>query len=92
MLKIVCNSSSINDVKNSSHTLHDLGMLLADDEKIDRVLGVVDANLLRASLQLNRSSDKTLIVRHKILWSHTQGNLNLGDSSIITGAMSCILA
>ena len=33
-----------------------------------------------------------LVTRHKILWSHVQGKLNLEDSFIVTDAMPRILA
>jgi len=95
ILKIVCNSSSINDVMNSNHNLFHLGMS-ADDHKrtFDRALGVDNANLLRASLKLNvrGRSNKMLVARRKILSSHSRGNFNIGDSSLDTGAMPHILA
>ena len=63
-----------------------------DVEALHRALGINDANLISASLKLNNSYDKTMIVRRKILWSHAWGHLNIGDSSIITGAMHRIIA
>jgi len=93
ILQLVCNCSSINDVMKSNHTLHSVGMQFANDmKKVEHVLGVDDANLLYASLDLNESEDNMWVVRRKILWSHARGNFNLGDSSIATGAMTRILA
>ena len=77
----------------SNHTLAYLDIYPAVLVKtVVRVLGVDDANLLCASLQMNDKSNKTLTKRHKILWSHARGKLNLGDSFIATGAMPRILA
>ena len=59
---------------------------------MDHVLGVNDTNLLYASLKMNETADKTLVVRRKILWAHARGDLNIGDSSIATCAMPRLLA
>lgn len=94
MLKLVCDCSSISGVTNSNHTLHYLGMeiIARDRELVDQAVGVDDANLLRVSLEANRSSDKLMVARHKILWCHATSNLNVGDSSIPTGALPLIFA
>ena len=54
-------------------------------------LGVDDANLLRASLDMNSNDIKMVVVRHKMLWSHARRNINLGDSTIETAAMPFVL-
>ena len=57
-----------------------------------KALGVDDANLLRASLDMNDNDDKIVVARRKMIWSHARGDLNLGDSTIETAAMPPILA
>mmetsp|Transcript_3627 Transcript_3627/g.6813 ORF Transcript_3627/g.6813 Transcript_3627/m.6813 type:complete len:454 (+) Transcript_3627:76-1437(+) len=94
MLKLVCDTSSLSNVFASNHTLHDLGMqlLACDRETVDDALGADNGNLLRASLELNRSSDKTMVARCKIIWSHARGDFNIGNSSIAAGAYPRVLA
>ena len=93
MLDLVCKSSSINDVMKSNHILHNLGYSSADLMKaVTCAMGVDNANLLRASLKLNKTMGKMLVARRKILWSHARGDLNLGESVIATGIMHHILA
>lgn len=93
MLKLVCNCSSIDGATESNHSLNDLGMLPTDlINGVIPSLGVDDTNLLRESLCMNRTSNKMLVARRKILWSHARGDLNLGDSPITNGAMPRILA
>lgn len=93
MLQLVCNCSSIDGAMESNHSLNDLGMLPTDlINGVIPALGVDGTNLLRESLCMNRTSNKMLVARRKILWSHARGNLNLGDSSITNGAMPPILA
>lgn len=87
LLKLVCDGSSINGVINSNHTLWWLG-------DITHAIGADDNHLLRASLELNGNvSDKSLVARHKILWSHARGDINIGEEpSIAVGVMPRILA
>ena len=93
LLKLVFDYSSIDNVTKSNHTLNYLGCFCADRKKIViRALGVDNANLLRTSLTMNTTSNKILVARRKILWSHARGNLNRGDSSVVTGAVPHILA
>ena len=76
----------------SNHTLNYLGISPADlVERVGRGVGVDDVNLLRSSLQINYTSNKMLVARRKILWSHVRGDLNIGKSSIATGTMYRIL-
>mmetsp|Transcript_25195 Transcript_25195/g.46395 ORF Transcript_25195/g.46395 Transcript_25195/m.46395 type:complete len:444 (-) Transcript_25195:190-1521(-) len=92
MLDLVCKRSSINDVMESNHTLYNLGYSSADLMKaVDRTLEVDNANLLRASLEMNETTDKMLVARSKVLWNHARGDLNLGESFIATGTMHRIL-
>ena len=73
---------------HSNHTLHDMSLPFTG---VIYALEDDDIDLLNQSLHLNCISNEMLIVRHKILWSHVRGNLNLGDSSIVTHAMPQIL-
>ena len=87
---------------DSNHTLHALQSPDENDELDDidshgyeqdeSFLGFDGANLLKASLKLNINSNKMMVARRKILWSHARGDLNIGESSIATGAMPRILA
>ena len=86
-LCLVCNTSSLEDIVNSNHTLGSLYFILVTP------LGVDDDNLLRASLKPNREErNKRLVARRKILWGHVRGDFNMGDSSVATCAMPRILA
>ena len=93
LLKLVCNSSSVKDVVESNHTLENVGYLSADYKKaMNRALGVDAANLFRSCLRLNERSNKQMVTRIKIIWSHARGGLNLGESSIVAGVMPRILS
>eukprot|EP00579_Thalassiosira_antarctica_P014114 CAMPEP_0201948784 /NCGR_PEP_ID=MMETSP0903-20130614/55637_1 /ASSEMBLY_ACC=CAM_ASM_000552 /TAXON_ID=420261 /ORGANISM="Thalassiosira antarctica, Strain CCMP982" /LENGTH=568 /DNA_ID=CAMNT_0048491979 /DNA_START=72 /DNA_END=1779 /DNA_ORIENTATION=+ len=93
MLKLVCNNTSINGVLESNHELDHLGYSSSCIlNAVNGALGIDNANLLCASLKMNRIRNKRLVVRRKVLWSHARGNLNIGDSSIVTAAMPRILA
>mmetsp|Transcript_23446 Transcript_23446/g.50801 ORF Transcript_23446/g.50801 Transcript_23446/m.50801 type:complete len:419 (+) Transcript_23446:318-1574(+) len=98
ILQLVCNTSCIKGILDSNHHLNNVGMSMPEDaEALHCALGFDDANLLHASLKINRGMNRRLSVkkvtcRRKILWSHAAGNLNIGDSSIVTGVMPCIIA
>lgn len=94
LLKLVCNSSSVTDVAKSNHTLCNFGRFFSNSKRaLETKLEDDDASLLRASLKMNGTFQKREdAVRHKILWSHIRGDLNVGVSSIDTGALPSILA
>lgn len=94
MLKLVCDYSSINGILQSNHTLHNLGVqiLAHDRESVNLALGTDNANLLRTALEVNRSSNKTVVARCKLIWSHVGGNVNIGGAEIESLAMPEIIA
>lgn len=100
LLKCLCNTSSINDIFNSNHTLENvMGMNCMDPiswmarrNAFDAALGIDNANLLFASIYVNGTLNRMLVARRKILWSHARGNVSIGDSSIATGAMPTIIS
>ena len=87
ILKLICNTSSIEEATKSNHVLVDMGELpLA-------VLTQSTASLLRSSFEINKKEpNKALVTRQKIIWGHLRGELNVGRSSIPTAAMPDILA
>ena len=98
LLKLICNTLSLTTVKKSNHTLNCLG-ICGDTirNSVISALGVDDANLLFASLELNnewswRANRLSLITRQKILWGHAKGDINIADSDIPDGAMPVILS
>ena len=96
ILKLVCNTSSINNVIESNHTLRSVGMFVKSDvsrhRRITSSLGADSTNILRAALELNVISNKRTVTRRKIIWGHTREDFNIGNSSISTAAMPIILA
>ena len=93
MLNLVCDTSSIDSVLGSNHTLCRLGMTSVDLIKtVGPVLSVDDANLLRASMEANDHDNKMMPVRCKMVWGHARRHFNLGKSFIHTGAMPQLLA
>ena len=88
MLKLICNTSSIEHVENSNHFLYSLGT----EKSFYSVLGIDDANLLQSALKLNEDQTKMTVVRRKVIWSHARGCLNIGRSSIPTAAMPEVLS
>ena len=86
ILELVCDGSNIDGVINSNHIIH-VDYHTRDDIRAD------DCNLLCLSLNLNRDvGEKSLVARHKILWSHARGDLNIGeDPSVANGVMPHIL-
>jgi len=92
LLSLFGNGSSINDVLRSNHTVWNLGMQDNDcKNSACSALGVNSFNMLEALLRLNCVGNKRLVARFKIILNHAQGNLNLGDSSLATGAMMIVL-
>ena len=83
ILKLVCDTSSINHLMKSNHTLVRVCFRDIPVVRIIRALGVMEGNLLRASININEDHDKMLVGRHKILWSHARGDINIGDLPII---------
>ena len=68
ILKLVCNSSIINNTMNSNHDLFHLGMPAADLEKAaGHALGVENVNLLCASLKLNAENKKMWVTMRRII-------------------------
>ena len=100
LLKLVCDASSMTTVKESNHILNCLGIY--GDEmkaKVISALGVDDANLLFASLELNekwswrRKDNAPSIIRQKMIWAHAaRGGINIADSDIPDGVMPVILS
>ena len=82
LLDLVCDSTSIDSVEVSNHTLRALA-----DDKGQLMLEAHDRNLLWASLKLNRTYDKKAVVRQKLLWSHLKGDLNAGESAVVAHAL-----
>lgn len=92
MLRLVCNLSSIVDITQSNHTLNSLGIFSTEDtELVESVLGIGNANLLHAALEMNCLDDKNMAARVKILLAHSEGHLNIGNSAIIDEIMPRIL-
>ena len=67
--------------------------------KVISALGVDDANLLFASLELNekwswrRKDNAPSIIRQKMIWAHAaRGGINIADSDIPDGVMPVILS
>ena len=100
LLKLVCNVSSMTSVKESNHTLHCLGIRGGEIKAtIISALGVDDANLLFASLELNnewwwrRKDNTSSIIRQKMIWAHVaRGGINIAGSGIPDGVMPAILS
>ena len=96
-LDLVCDARSIGHTRASNHTLCSLGDANPFDHGFPSqtfvgVLGAEDANFLDALLALNGNSDKTLVVKHKLIWSHIQGRSNIGDCPLVAGLMPQVLA
>ena len=95
LLKLVCDTSSMAAVKESNHTLTCLG-IYGDKMQaaVVSALGVDEANLLFASLKLNKNcrSRKLLIIRQKTIWAHARGDINIAGSDIPDSAMPIILS
>ena len=95
LVKLICNTSSMEHVLNSNHTLSHLGVsryMPYHCRVLLTALGVDSFNLLFASLELNANPNNNLVARHKIIWGHVMGDLEIGSSSILNGAMPEILA
>ncbi|KAL9182171.1 hypothetical protein ACHAXT_012823 [Thalassiosira profunda] len=92
LLKLLCNSSTIENVLKSNHTLRSLGWFLG--KAVERVMGTKDYNILRALLEVNSKfeGNEMAAARLKILLCHTWSDLNIGVSSVPTGALPRILA
>jgi len=99
LLKLICNTSSMTAVKESNHTLSCLWLFGDARNAVVSALGVDDANLLFASLELNREPfnrsrrvSTSSIIRQKMILSHARGGINIADSDIPDGAMPVILS
>ena len=96
LLKMICDTSSMVAVKESNHTLNCLGIYEGSRNAVASALGVDDANLLFASLNLNRRSRRddrlSLITRQKMIWAHARGDINIAGSDIPDSAMPVILS
>ena len=79
MLKLVCNRSSIENIKESNHILCNLGMSSP-------------YHILNAVIKLNANPNKDLVIRQKLIWAHADSRLNIGESSIPTGALPEVIA
>ena len=96
-LDLVCGTRSMGHMRASNHTLCSLGDANPFDHGFEsqtfvHVLGADDANFLNALLRLNRNSDKALVLKHKLIWSHIQGRSNIGDYPLVAGLMPQVLA
>ena len=96
-LDLVCGTRSMGHMRASNHTLCSLGDANPFDhgflsQTFVHVLGADDANFLNALLRLNRNSDKALVLKHKLIWSHIQGRSNIGDYPLVAGLMPQVLA
>ena len=89
LLKLVCNFSSINNVVESNHNLHNMPTTL---RILVRTLGIDDAHLLQSCLKMNTTINKLIVTRQKIIWSHARGDLNVGDSTISTSLLPRIIS
>jgi len=89
MLKLVCDSSSIEAVKTSNHILHNIP---TTHRLLVSLLGIDDANLFRSALRMNNRSNKNMAIRQKIIWSHSRGDLNIASSTIPPGVMPNIIS
>ena len=58
LVNVLCNTSNIDSIYNSNHTLNDVGYI--DDQPTDL------ANIL----ELNQNEDKEVVARRKIIWYH----------------------
>jgi len=84
----------------SNQTIQNVGIPVYEMYEVDalkRALGVDSANLFLASLNMNAGTNKVLVERHQVLWSHAVvrigGKINLGDDpSIPMGVMHRILS
>ena len=96
ILQLVCDTSSINNVIESNHTLSSVGMFVKSDvsrhRRITYALGADSTNILRAALELNAIPNKRAVIRQKIIWGHTREDFNIGNLSIPTAAIPLILA
>ena len=93
-LDLVGGARSMGDVRASNYTLCSLGN--ANQTFVD-MLGADDANFLDALLRLNGNSDKRLVLKRKLIWSHIQGRSNIGDcpsaqDPLVTSLMPQVLA
>ncbi|KAL9189114.1 hypothetical protein ACHAXT_011604 [Thalassiosira profunda] len=105
LLRLVCNCE---DVAKSNHCLFNLGIFgwgpesdattaAATTAAAIAALGANDANLLRASLEMNRScyllAKHTAAIKRKMIWCHARGDLNIGEERAIdVGVLPRILA
>ena len=89
MLKLVCDSSSIEAVKTSNHILHNIP---TTHRLLVSLLGIDDANLFRASLRMNNRSNKNMAIRQKLIWTHSRGDLNVGSSTVPACIMPDIIS
>ena len=89
MLKLVCDSSSIEAVKTSNHILHNIP---TTHRLLVSLLGIDDANLFRSSLRMNNRSNKNMAIRQKIIWGHSRGDLNIASSTIPEGIMPHVIS
>ena len=93
ILDLIYDTRSMEHMSASNHTLRNLGAFTPFyTQRLSNALGVDDANLLWASLKLNYNDDKMIVIKHKLIWSHAQGRLNIGDSPLVAGVMPQILA
>ena len=93
-LDLVGGARSMGDVRASNYTLCSLGN--ANQTFVD-MLGADDANFLDALLRLNGNSDKRLVLKRKLIWSHIRGRTNIGDcpsaqDPLVTSLMPQVLA
>ena len=96
-LDLVCGARSMGHVRDSNHTLYSLGSANPFDHRFESqtfvdMLGADDANFLHTLLRLNGNDDKLLVIKHKLMWSHIQGRLNIGDCPLVASLMPKVLA
>ena len=92
-LDLMCDSASVAHVRGSNHALVSLGARTPRyARRLVQALAVDAANLLCTSLRLNNNGDKMTVLKHKLIWSHAQGRLNVGGSPLTTGVLPRILA
>lgn len=81
MSQLVCNTSSIDSLIESNHTLNNVGGFT-----------YWFADFLEESLQMNNAENKVQVAREKIIMCMLEERISLGDSSIAIGAVPDALA
>jgi len=78
VMKLVCDSSSIDNIKESNHILCNVGISSP-------------YHIVNAVINLNAEPNKELVIRQKIIWSHADSRLNIGET-IPTGVLPEVIA